>query len=260
MTKDEISMASKESGGMFAVIPGVVMKDRELSMSARMLYGIITWKCNEDSRCWPTNRALAEELGLSAKRVSALLSLLEERGHIETELIQDQSTGEVLRRYIYPVVKSGRGIPKNEDTPPSEQGDPLPENAEEKYKYKYKHIPPKAPQGGKRAGREPKKAPDWNPERFKKFWDFYSHRARPEDKQSAIKEWDRLKPSDDLIDKMATALSAQVNSKSWREGIGIPYACRWIKNRRWEDPVPESYPHDSGGTVRVVEQGDLPVW
>ena len=283
MTKDEISMASKESGGMFAVIPGIVMKDQELSMSARMLYGIITWKCNDDSRCWPTNRALGEALGLSPKRISALLSMLEARGHIEMEVVHDPITGEVLRRYIYPIVKSARSIPqneenspseqgnpilknegtpihKNEDTPPLEQGDPPPENEEEKYKYKYKYIPPKAPQGGRRASREPKKAPDWNPERFAKFWDFYSHRARPEDKQSAIKEWDKLKPSDELIDEMAAALSRQVESKSWREGIGIPYACRWIKNRRWEDTAPADRPHDHGGPVRVVETGDIPIW
>lgn len=243
MTKDEISAASKESGGMFAVIPGVVMKDQELSMSARMLYGIITWKCNDDSRCWPTNRKLGEELGLSAKRISALLSILEARGHIETELVLDQATGEVLRRYIYPIVKSGRGIPKNEDTPPQEEAEPLPENEEYKYKAKRKEIPPKAPQGGRRTGREPKSEPAWKPERFKRFWDFYSHKARGENKQAAIRAWDKLKPDDALIDEMATALSRKVESKDWREGIGIPYASTWLNNRRWEDEVAD--PADS---------------
>ena len=52
VTRDEISMRSKSEGGMFAIIPAVVLKDETLSWSARMLYGIITWKCNEYAYCW----------------------------------------------------------------------------------------------------------------------------------------------------------------------------------------------------------------
>lgn len=156
MTRDEIVGMSQGSGGMFVVIPSVVMKDESLSMSAKMLYGIITWKCNENAFCWPTNRALGEEMGLSAKRISSLLAALEANGHIETEIVRDRETGQILRRYIYPVVKSSRKaahpIPKNEETPPENQGDPIPENGEEKYKeeMKRRNIPPKAPQGGRR--------------------------------------------------------------------------------------------------------------
>ena len=106
MTRDEISMRSKAEGGMFAVIPAVVLKDEALSWSARMLYGIITWKCNEYAFCWSTNRTLASEMGLSPKRISALLATLEERGHIETEIFRDEKTGQILRRNIYPIMKS----------------------------------------------------------------------------------------------------------------------------------------------------------
>jgi len=151
-------------GGMFAVIPSVVMQDPALSMSARMLYGIITWRCNDKSYCWASNRTLGTVLGLSAKRVSALVSELEAQGHIETEIVKDSETGAVKYRYIYPIVKSSRRvvdpIPKNEDTPPQEQaypspnsGGPPPENEEdiyEKYKKNDKEKqkePPKAPQG-----------------------------------------------------------------------------------------------------------------
>ena len=37
---------------------------------------------------------------------------------------------------------------------------------------------------------------------------------------------------------MGRALQAQVASKSWREGIGIPYAKRWLSNQRWKDSLP----------------------
>ena len=156
MTRDEISLRAKSEGGMFAVIPAVVLKDEELSWSAKMLYGIITWKCNEHAYCWITNRGLGNEMGLSPKRISVLLSMLEERGHIETEIFRDEETGQVLHRHIYPIMKSSRGIlgaeemehpiPENMDTPIHENRDryprpgeyPIPENGDEKYKIKIK--------------------------------------------------------------------------------------------------------------------------
>lgn len=101
MTRDEVIHADQSSGGMFAVIPSVVMKDPALCMSARMLYGVITWKCNDKAYCWASNRTLAEILGLSAKRVSALVSDLEFQGHIETEIIRDEESGAIKYRYIY---------------------------------------------------------------------------------------------------------------------------------------------------------------
>ena len=132
MTRDEIIRESRAEGGMFIVIPSVVKLDAELPLSAQMLYGIITWKCNSYACTWATNRELGEALGVSAKRISALLSLLEERGHIETEIEYKEGTREIVRRCIYPVMKSAKGIkrhdppPKNEDTPPPGNGDTSP--------------------------------------------------------------------------------------------------------------------------------------
>ena len=94
--------------------------------------------------------------GFLPKRISALLATLEERGHIETEIFRDEKTGQILRRNIYPIMKSSRGclassaggypipkngdtpIPENEDTSPRVRGYPIPENGEEKYKEEIK--------------------------------------------------------------------------------------------------------------------------
>ena len=130
MTRDEIISVSKTDGGMFIVIPAVVKMDETLPMSAQMLYGIITWKCNSYAYTWATNRELSEALGVSPKRVSELLSLLEDRGHIEAEIEYRDGTNEIVRRVIYPLVKSTRNIlratppPKNTDSPHREHGDP----------------------------------------------------------------------------------------------------------------------------------------
>ena len=59
--------------------------------------------------------------------------------------------------------------------------------------------------------------------------------ARGEDRAGAVREWDRLRPDDALIDTMAAALQRQVVTDEWKRGIGIPYACRWISKERWKD-------------------------
>ena len=56
-----------------------------------------------------------------------------------------------------------------------------------------------------------------------------------EDKQAAIREWDKLQPDDVLLREMALGLARDMQSPDWQRGIGIPYACRWLKHRRWED-------------------------
>ena len=99
------------------------------------------------------------------------------------------------------------------------------------------YIPPKAP---KRGRREVKTAPEWMPERFNRFWTFYPAQSR-KDKPAAIREWDKLRPSGELVDQMAIALARQTKSDDWRRGIGIPYPCRWLSHRRWEDPADEDH-------------------
>ncbi len=160
--RDSIFAEAKENGGMFFVVPSIVMLDEELPLSAKVLYGVIAWKCGNYAYTWATNRDLGVPIDLSAKRVSALLSLLERHGHIETEIEYKDGTREILRRYIYPIMKSARTMlknappPANEHTPPPAQVDlcsrpsiPLPENEEVICNIKEnKDIPPYSPPEG----------------------------------------------------------------------------------------------------------------
>lgn len=104
------------------------------------------------------------------------------------------------------------------------------------------NIPPyNPPKGDEEAGeksskgrkrREAKEYPDWRPERFEQFWNFYGMKVN---RQRAIKEWDKLHPDDKLIDHMARTLKRQKRSDMWSRGIGIPHPAQWLKDRRWED-------------------------
>lgn len=256
---------------MFVVIPSVVQLDSELPLSAKMLYGIITWKCNHYAYTWATNRELGEALGVSAKRVSTLLSLLEGRGHIEMEIEYKDGTNEILRRYIYPIMKSTRSArrdtppPGNGDTPPPEQaypspktGIPPPENAEvicniNKHKGNIEDPPYSPPKGDaasedkpkRRRSRGQKSIPTYAPERFEQFWAAYPGGGS---RLKAVEAWDALAPDDELINEMALALKRQMRSRQWREGIGIPHAFRWLRDRRWTDKLPAApAPQSAGG-------------
>lgn len=103
----------------------------------------------------------------------------------------------------------------------------------------------------KRKRRATKSAPDYRPDTFARFWAAY---PRGEDKQGAIAAWDELRPDDATLQAMSRALVRQKASEEWQRGIGIPYAVRWLRRRRWEDEIkaPAPPPERAGG--------DLPVW
>lgn len=125
-------------------------------------------------------------------------------------------------------------------------GGPLPEGeAREGGDVSESNTPPK------RKRRATKSAPDYRPDTFARFWAAY---PRGEDKQGAIAAWDELKPDDATLQAMSRALVRQRASEEWQRGIGIPYAVRWLRRRRWEDEIkaPAPPPERAGG--------DLPVW
>lgn len=82
----------------------------------------------------------------------------------------------------------------------------------------------------------PAAAAKWEPDMFERFWKAYPCHK---DKVSARREWDKLKPDRELMQVMSAALARAKTSDTWQRGIGIPYACRWLSHRRWED-MPDS--------------------
>ena len=110
---------------------------------------------------------------------------------------------------------------------------------------------PQSAETPKRKRRATKNAPDYRPDTFARFWAAY---PRGEDKQGAIAAWDELRPDDATLQAMSRALVRQKASEEWQRGIGIPYAVRWLRRRRWEDEIkaPAPPPESAGG--------DLPVW
>lgn len=141
----------------------------------------------------------------------------------------------------------------------NQTGEPLPCN------YHVDTIPPIVPPQGeaengsapKRRRREAKSEPDHKPERFAGFWRVY---PRGENKQAAIRAWDKLKPSDELIDTMAKSLKRQLASEDWQRGVGIPYASTYLNQQRWTDEVKAPAAAAASAPRMVVETTEVPEW
>lgn len=243
-------MSETRKPAYWAVLPAKVRYDQDLRPNAKLLYAEITALADSTGYCWASNKHLADLFGLSAKTISDLVSMLAEKGYCHVEVLRDPMSNQVTERRIW-IERSG--MSRTEETPPPKNGE------ENNIKKLNSNIPPKAPQGGRRRRESKAKSqPDWKPERFAKFWDFY---PRGESKQAAINAWDKLKPDDALIDTMATALVTQMQREDWTRGIGIPYASTWLNQRRWEDEA-KAIPSASDKTEKrgFVEREDVAIW
>lgn len=229
-----------EKPGYWAVIPACVRYDADLPANAKLLYGEITALSDAKGYCFASNAYFTELFGLSDRSVTRLIAKLADRGYLRVEVIRGEKN-EVLERRIYAVYNSTQPCDppdKNVGTPPDKNVTTPPDKNVGENNTSIEYITPIVPLEGdepqkqKRRKRETKEAPDWKPERFAKFWAFY---PRGENKQGAIRAWDKLRPDDGLIARMGLALQRQKQKPDWAQGVGIPYASTWLNGRRWED-------------------------
>lgn len=228
----------KTAPGYWALIPATVRYDKTLPPNAKLLYGEVTALADKLGYCYAKNGYFAELFGLAERSVTRLLTTLVERGYLRIDVVRDEVTQEVLERRIYAVYNAGEvwdPPDKIVRTPPDNfVGTPPDKNVGEN-NTSIEYIPPIVPQGGPRKKKRSKSIPKWKPERFEKFWSYY---PRHEDRVSAVREWDKLKPEDALIDQIARALLWQTKDPDWP----VPYACRYLKNQRWTDEPPKPKP------------------
>lgn len=226
----------------WAVLPARVRYDPELRPNAKLLYAEITALSNAHGFCWVSNDRLGGWFGLSPKTIGSLIQQLQERGYLTVELLRDEKQAITGRRIWIERPAAGDAAPpilKNEETPLKNEDTPI-LNFEEKNNTstKVNNPPYNPPRGGRRSRTEP----SWEPEMFARFWKSY---PCGKDKQGAIREWDRLRPDRKLMLTMSAALARDKASAEWQRGIGIPYACRWLSKRRWEDENRDRTPDEA---------------
>ena len=235
------------SGGQWAILPAMVRYDPHLPPNAKLIYAEIAAKINEEGYCFAHNRYFAERFKLKEDTVSSLIKRLADNEYIKLDL--DTSRGNMDKRRIYLTGKpydftgkiSEEGIGFKSGTGKISEGvsdlNPgLIENSNLKLNTPYSPPEgdgtPKPKKKGRRA--DYKERPDFEPDIFDDFWKAY---PRGENKQAAIRAWDKLKPDAELRHAMALGLKRQLKSPDWQQGFGIPHASTWINGRRWEDDL-----------------------
>ena len=210
--------------GYWAVLPAAVRYHPDLPASAKLLYAEISSLTDARGYCFASNGYFMKLYGLSMRTITRLLQALEDAGLVR---IEDDQGGKSLRK-IYAGVNPMSYLDKNVYTPGQKCQGGLDKNVQENNKETRKEInPPKAPQGAA-----------WEPTMFERFWKLY---PKKKDKAKAIREWDRLKADRKLMGVMSAALRAQMASEEWQRdnGRAVPYPCRWLSHRRWEDELEE---------------------
>ena len=243
----------------WAVIPADVRYDPKLPPMARLLYAEISSLTHAAGYCFASNEHFMRLFDESERTLQRHLKALEAGGYI---VIRNGDGGAGRRRIfagVNPLAENpdkNDGVPNNPDkndgvTPTKMTGSTLNNN-----KY---NKPPVTPQGAASASRKKrrtKSVPEWEPDLFERFWKKY---PRGDDRIGAADEWDRLKPDLELMRKMSAALDRQMKSDEWRRGIGIPYACRWLRKRRWEDDLTRG-PSEDPEEAETFDEEDLPEW
>ena len=255
-------MKEEPRANYWAVIPGGVLYDPELPGNAKLLYGLISALTNQEGYCFAGNDYFACRMGVEERTVRRWLSALQKRGFIR--ILEERGSRNVLtRRRIYaginPLYAEESSLDKNvqTDSVRTKMSASLDKNVQTNIiENKSLDIPPQAPQGARRVKPKAiKSVPEWKPDRFAGFWDFYPASAH-KSKQAAIRSWDRLRPSDELIAEIGKALRRQKASDEWKRGVGIPYPATYLNQRRWEDEIPDG-PEDDPDEEPVE---DLPEW
>ena len=259
-----------ENSPVYSVaIPVDILKDQTISASAKLLYGVIDSFQKKSGVCFASNERLAEELGgCTARTASKCIGELKDAGYI---LIENGKTRKIyLKVYAYGGQEGGRKLPPCNDETPS--------RVEETFQEGGRNFPPSnirdsniippisPPEGGgppkkEKRNSQYKDRPDVLPDRFEKFWSFYRSNV-PEgcnagNRQKAIRAWDKLKPSGELVTQMASALAKQVKSQTWQSGIGVPHASTWLNNHGWEDDWGRNAEPKA---ITTIDSEEAPVW
>ena len=245
-------MDAPRKPGYWAVLPASVRYCEGLSATAKIVYAELSALTQMDGVANQDNAWFCSVLGISERTLQGHLRALEQKCFI-TILDGDGGQG---RRRIYAGINplaanpaKNCGVPAN----PAENCGVTPQKTAGTNidNQDLSSVPPLAPQGaeGKKKSRRKtraKAACDYEPELFERFWKAY---PRGEAKAEARYEWDELRPDRKLMYAMSAALERQKKSAEWLRdnGRAVPYACRWLKNLRWEDEL-EKTPTGSGGT------------
>lgn len=102
----------KKEFSTFSVIPTEIMINKEISSTAKVLYGIISSLTNEKGYCWASNKYLGELLDKKERQISDIINTLVEFGFIDSVITDNYKRKITLTGRIVGKQKTARGVAK----------------------------------------------------------------------------------------------------------------------------------------------------
>lgn len=283
----ESKILNKSSKGGWTHVMNSVAQDKRLSLDTRGLF-LMMKSFPPD---WEFNIPGLSTMGSCGKdKVRRMLKELEDAGYLLREQNHDQ-TGKfsgntyVLQDDAPPlyektddgdeekttvVGKTDDGVNRRRENPSSV----FPTQTKEYIEINNTPYSPPNGDAPRKRKRAPKAVPEWQPDRFERFWAAY---PRDEDRAKAVEQWDAL-PGDKvlmeqhggdanhLLDEIARGLQRHLVCDEWKKDVGIPYAFRWLRDRRWKEKqrsgsTPQQFrPAPRASRVEIVDGEEVVVF
>ncbi len=205
---------------------------QDLKAPEKLILLALSDHADDQGMCWPGLRGISKKCGLSRRAVISNLNNLINKGLVKKEPRFDDA-GNNRSNYYYLTTEGGAPY-----TPPSAPAALPPVNVA--HQGSVSGSPPLVhlvhPESSIRNIKEKNipTVPDELKKKFDLFWSVYPKKAA---KVDAIRAFNKLNPSDDLLSTIMAALNRFAESPDWQtdDGKYVPHPATWLNKRRWED-------------------------
>jgi hypothetical protein len=226
----------------YANIPANVRYDKDLTASAKLLYGEITALCNSEGYCWAGNPYFAELYGMSTRNISRLISQLNNKGYIKVVVINEFERKIYLSiahdKNVVPHDKNDIGVGQKSRRGQDENVQP----PHDKNVYKNNtsfNTTSNTTSNNKKINKKESKTVELNDHienEFQAFWNMYPKKrgGKENTKKSFIKARKIKKiPYETIINGLNMYID-YINSSETEEEF-IAHGSTWLNQERWED-------------------------
>ncbi len=208
-------------------IPNALMRYKGISATAKLCWARLAQYAGANGECFPAQKNLAEEIGISEVQVKRVLKELIDDGFILKHCPTGQDRlNHKTNRYYFLWHKCFDANPTEGITSDTSAGiiNDTSEGIVDDTSIVRESLV-----------RESKK--DIYIHQITNFEKFYSMYPRKVGKQAALRAWLKIKPDPSLVEKILQSLNLHCKSEQWQNRQYIPHPATWLNQHRWEDEV-----------------------
>ncbi|QAZ66102.1 helix-turn-helix domain-containing protein [Solidesulfovibrio carbinolicus] len=217
------------------------LEKQEISLGARCTYGVLAQVSGKSDHCWPSQKYLAERLGVSIRTIQKYLKELVRLGFIAILSGHDGETN-TYQLLPHPLVlcelESRAARVSSTPATPEKSSGGHGENIAPVFKKEEKNTPLTPQRGGE--GARSARSPAWKPEAIAAFDRVWAVWPVQEARKAALRWWMRLwrlRSLPTLESILASVRAHMAQNPRWKRGF-VPFLVTWLKGRRWEDAAP----------------------